>query len=145
MAVLGSQLVEFVAVILPGTTAPIRFGFLIHWLMPAALLLQADLLLLPHPVCKAWPGALQRPSASGRSGAGLPQQRRIPSSCQRSGGPAEGSGELSASAAAPQTCSPSPGQGGGEEPEHGNQLVPGAELSRAMVFHEHICAARLVI
>lgn len=130
MGVLELQLVQFVTVMLPGTTAPIQFGFLIHQLMLAPLLLQADLLLLPQPICKAGPCALQRPSASDRTGAGLPQQRKISGSCQRSGGPAKVSGDLSASAAVLQTCSLSPGQGGFQHPEHGKQLVPRAEPSR---------------
>lgn len=60
MAVLGLRLVEFVAVMLLGTTVSIRFGFLIHRLLPAPLPLQADLLSLPQPLCEAAPGTLRR-------------------------------------------------------------------------------------
>lgn len=87
--------------------------------------------------CSLW-----SPSVSGRPGAGLPQQRKVAGRCQRSGGPAKDLRQLSSSAAAPQPrfhSSPSPGQGSGEQPEHGKQLVPRAEPSCGGSW-THLCS-----
>lgn len=71
----------------------------------------------------------------------MPQQRKVAGKCQRLGGLAKDSRQLSSSAAAPQPrfSSLSPGQGGGKQSEHGKQLVPRAGTSCGGSW-THLCS-----
>lgn len=120
----GVVMGKFVAMMWPGTTAPLPSGFLFHQLMPHCVCwnpsarLDQVLSVEPFSFWQGWSW-----SSSAEKGC-----RKMP----EVGWPCQGfeTAQLFCSSSRAQIhSSPSPGQGSGKQPVHGKQLVPRAEPS----------------